>query len=88
MEEDEKTRRQENKETRKQGDKTNERRQGDETSASVTSCILVFLYSCIPNPKCLTPYLTSFYNFRNLNYWIKLLEIVGNYCLSKPQKEA
>ena len=20
-------------------------------------------------------------------YWIKLLKIVGNYCLSKPQKE-
>ena len=67
MEEDKKTRRQENKKTRRQGDETNVMISGRNVSISnvLYSCIPVFLYS---KPKCLTPYLTSFYNFRNLNY--------------------
>ena len=75
MEEDKKTRRQgdrmmEYKKTRKQEDKTNVLQAGtvavlSSKSNVLYSCIPVFLYS---KPKCLTLYLTSFYNFRNLNY--------------------
>ena len=57
----------EDKKTRRQGDETNVMisRRNVSISNVLYSRIPVFLYS---KPKCLTPYLTSSYNFKNLNY--------------------